>query len=331
MLELQEQTRQEREAFQAARAAAEAEQAAIRKELEAERDGAAAAAGQARAERRRLVELRKRCGGAGSGTGTRRKPTWRGVKRIFRLGRVAWNRRPRSWTACEELWSPSSSGSTARRSWPGGRREQGQELALAHQQWETCLNQERAERDRRDRELDARTAALAEAEQTWAGRERSVRLSLAELYRESAGLEARIRSQREKLTEEEAAVARLRGGARGGNDMPAPVVLPAAAAEPAPVAGEARAAYLERVAGRLADQRAHLLEQWQALLRVQEEWRRGREQALAEMEAAGRALHDREQRLLRRSGGSTPRRPNAVNGNNLSLRCVIRWKGGRRG
>ncbi len=185
-------------------------------------------------------------------------------------------------------------------------RDQGQELALAQQQWEACLNQDHAERTQRIRELDARAAALEEAEHVWAGRERSVRLSLTALHRESAGLETRIHSQREKLAEEETAVARRQ--AERGAELPALTFPPMPSAEAAPAAGDARTASLEEVADRLVDQRAHLLEQWQTLLRVQEEWRRDREQALSELETAGRSLQEREQRLVaqeRRLGAAT--------------------------
>ncbi len=297
MLELQEQTRQEREAFQTTRTAAEAEQAALRKELHDERAAAAAIAKQARVERQRLVELRKRLRRRWRRHWEQKEADLARREKEFsaREGRLRQEAakldRTRGALIAEQL-RLNGEAELARRQ----AREQGQELALAQQQWEACLNQERAERDRRDREFDARAAALAEAEHKWAGRERSVRLALTELYRESAGLEARIRSQREKLTEEETAIARLR--AERGTEIPAPILLPAAAAGPSPSDGDARAASLERMTDRLADQRAHLLEQWQALLRVQEEWRRGREQSLAEMEAAGRVLYEREQRLL---------------------------------
>ena len=106
---------------------------------------------------------------------------------------------------------------------------------------------------------------------TWSERERSARLMLADLHRESSTLEVRIGNLRQKLAEEQKAV----DGMQALRIAPEPVVsLPGIVVSPNPVVTEAdRTVFLQRVAGRLADQRAHLLEQWQTLLRVQEEWR----------------------------------------------------------
>ena len=184
-------------------------------------------------------------------------------------------------------------------------REQWEELALAQQQWEACLNEEHAERERRAHELDRRAAALDAAERDWTGRERLLRLTLADLHRESTGLETRIANQRRQLAQGEAAVAR-RLVERQAKETPAePAAPPADSAPQAAAAPEtpeesSRAIVLQRVAGGLADQRAHLLEQWQTLLRVQEEWRREREQALAGLETVARSLQEWEQWLQMR-------------------------------
>jgi hypothetical protein len=176
-------------------------------------------------------------------------------------------------------------------------REQWQELGMAQQQWEACLNQEQTERATRGRDLDARRIAVEEAERVWNERERSARLMLADLHRESVGLEARIGHLREKLVQQETAVEGLQT-LRGAPEVP--TALPSAAVAPPALSGLDRTELLQRIAGRLADQRGHLLEQWQTLLRVQDEWRSEREQAIVGLETAGRSLHEQEHRLLAR-------------------------------
>ena len=89
-------------------------------------------------------------------------------------------------------------------------REQWQELGLAQQQWEACLNQEHDRaRETRLAIWNASDGALEEAERMWSERERSARLMLADLHRESTGLEARIGNLREKLVQQETAVEGL--------------------------------------------------------------------------------------------------------------------------
>jgi pSer/pThr/pTyr-binding forkhead associated (FHA) protein len=301
LLELQEQTRQDRAALQAACAAAEHEQAALGKELQEARNDAAAEGKKARAERERLAQLHKRLQ-------LRSQRHWDGKEAVLA-------RREKELAAREAKLEHDAQGlQSARHAFTAERlrfngevelgkrqlREECQDLALAQQQWEACLNEEHAGRERRARELDARAAAVDEAEQAWAGRERSARLMLVDLHRESAGLEARIKNQREQLAQEEGKRGTGEEGKRGKREeettlpsAPLPV-RPSAPLRPSKEAEDQTAA-LGRVADSLADQRAHLLEQWRTLLRVQEEWRREREEALADLEAAGRSLQEREQ------------------------------------
>jgi chromosome segregation ATPase len=121
---------------------------------------------------------------------------------------------------------------------------------------------------------------------------------LADLHRESAGLENRIGNLREKLAQEETAVAGLQ--ALRETSEPTAVSPSVVVPQPSVMAGADRTAFLQRIAGRLADQRVHLLEQWQTLLRVQDEWRNEREQAMAELEAASRSLQEQEHGLAAR-------------------------------
>ncbi len=306
--EIHEQMRREREEFQLARAAAVEEQAALRKEAQEERDAAAAMSQQVQRRRSRLMELRRRL---------RRRE-----KRHRQESEAVLARREHQLATCENrnkqeaerLRQERESLTEARLRFNGemeldkGRlREQWEELALAQQQWEACLNEEHAERDRREHELYRRSAVLDAAEREWAGREASRRLTLADLHRETAGLEARIANQRENLSKQEgeATAARLlverQAKETPAETAPSPAdAAPSAAAAPEAPAESSRAIVLQRVAGGLADQRAHLLEQWQTLLRVQEEWRQERQQALAGMEAVARSLQEWEQWLQMR-------------------------------
>jgi hypothetical protein len=299
LLQLQEQTRQERETFQIARAAAVEEQASLAKELQAAREDAAAVGTRARVERQHLVELRKRMlvrarshwQGQGAALARREKEL---TAREDRLKRGAEKMARDHAAMVEDRLRLNGDLEVGKRQ----LREQWQELGVAQQQWETCLNLEHAERERRSRDLDARAVAVEEAERTWSKRERSARLMLADLHRESAGLEARIGHLREKLAQEETVGQRLQVPREAPEAQAAFPLL--AVVSPEIVSSDDKTVFLERVAGRLADQRAHLLEQWQTLLRVQSEWRAERDQALVELEAAGRSLHEQEHRLLAR-------------------------------
>lgn len=57
---------------------------------------------------------------------------------------------------------------------------------------------------------------------------------------------------------------------------------------------------LDRLAGELADQRLHLVEQYKRLAEIQEIWSLQREQAADELHAMAQTLHEQEQALLRR-------------------------------
>jgi chromosome segregation protein len=120
---------------------------------------------------------------------------------------------------------------------------------------------------------------------------------LADLHRESAGLESRIGNLREKLAQAETAGQGLQALREAPESH---VALPLIVVAPPIMTGADRTVFLQCVAGRLADQRAHLLEQWQTLLRIQDEWRGEREPAMVELEAAGQSLQEQEHRLLAR-------------------------------
>jgi hypothetical protein len=306
----QEQNRQEREALQAERAAAAQELAETRRRLGEALADAAAADKQARAERVRLVELRRRMR-------CRWRRHWRAHENELhrRAGEVV-SGQNRLQKEANALRREREALAEARKHFNGevelgkrALRAQWEELSLAQQQWEACLNREQDERNRRARSLEARSAAVAKAESSWAARERQARRAHDALLREIDGLEARARNQRRRL-EDEYQAAPPAGREGFAADVP-PVVAPPGLL-PAPVpepdgATAAQADALQRVADLLADQRLHLLEQWRGLLELQEAWRQEHEAALAHLEAAGRRLAERERGVaaLERAAQST--------------------------
>src|SRR5579884_1149030 len=78
-------------------------------------------------------------------------------------------------------------------------QDEWEQLGLAQQQWETCLNQEQAERSQRLRELDRRKEELAATEQKLSEQRRAAEQLHLQLRKEAEGLEARICNQRLKL------------------------------------------------------------------------------------------------------------------------------------
>jgi hypothetical protein len=277
LLDVQDQVRHDRDKLRAERERAREQEEALQAEWKLARADADAGREQADKERRRLVELRKRL-----------KRRWR---RHWQAQEAALARRERELAAGSGRSQKEAEAlEQARRRFNGeaelGRRQlqaDWEELTLAQQQWEAALNQEQVERERRAGEDRARAAALAAAEQALRGHEREWQERQAALAREVEGLENRVRNQRQRLYTP---------------PLPSPEGVPPAAAE-APPAVEVTLlpTALQRLADELADQRRHLLEQWQRLVEVQEHWQLGREELLAEIEAAGRRLAERERQL----------------------------------
>ena len=282
LLEVQEQVRHDRDRLRAERDVARSQEEALQAEWKRSRAGADASRAQADRERRRLVELRKRL-----------KRRWH---RHWDAQAEALARREQELAAGHARLRDDAAAldrdrvalEQARRRFNGeaelGRRRlqaEWEELSLAQQHWEATLNQERAERERRAGEDRDRAAALAAAEQSLRERERQWQLRQAALAREVEGLENRVRNQRQRLT----VSSHSPGLPPVPNDAP-----PILEVTPLPTP-------LRRLAGELADQRLHLLEQWQRLVEAQQHWRDEREGLLGEIEAAGRHLAERERRL----------------------------------
>ncbi|HTU88479.1 MAG TPA: hypothetical protein VMF69_00130, partial [Gemmataceae bacterium] len=183
-----------------------------------------------------------------------------------------------------------------------GRRQlqdEWQQLGLAQQQWESCLNQEQTERTRRLRALDRRTAEVAVTEQKLAEQRCAAEQLQLQLRKETEGLETRICNQRLKLLELE---KQLSEGQRAGSVSDGCLAVAyASGSSEAPRSPKPRQFdvphVLARLAGDLADQRRHLLEQWQCLLELHEIWGPERSAIVGQFESAARELVLIEQRL----------------------------------
>ncbi|HEY7331007.1 MAG TPA: hypothetical protein VH592_25445 [Gemmataceae bacterium] len=295
LLQLREQVRQDRAALKAETEAARRQNEEVRTALTREREAVQKELQQAGQERRRLIELRKRL-----------KKRWCSH---WQTHEIELERREQTLQAeradlqreAQKLQRERVQLTQAQLRFNGevelGRRQlqdEWQQLGLAQQQWEACLNQEQAERARRLRELDRRTQELSGVEQKLAEQRRAAEQIQLHLQKEAEGLETRICNQRLKLLD---------------CKKQEPVTLPS------PLGGEGRGEkascspalrdpdvprVLARLAGDLADQRRHLLEQWQCLLELHEMWGPEHAAIVAQFETAARELVLVEERLTER-------------------------------
>jgi pSer/pThr/pTyr-binding forkhead associated (FHA) protein len=296
LLEMQEQTRQDRAALKAEQEAARQQQQQVEDHLACVRQDIAQTQEQALKERRRFVELRKRL-----------KRRWR---KHWQVHEADLKRRQQQLAAGHvqldreraDLERERARLMQDRLRFNGevelGRRqlrEEWQQLGLAQQEWEATLNEEQGNRSRRLAELEQRAADVSAAEKALAEQKRLAEQTQLKLTREAEGLEVRIRHQRARLVDQEQQLARL-GRTLQPVEPEAPSSpqavrpAPARAEEPAPVA-------LAHLAGTLADQRQHLVEQWEQVLALHEAWQQERSAVLGELEAAGQQLAQRELRI----------------------------------
>jgi hypothetical protein len=305
--EMQEQVRQERAAFATECEATRKAHEEYRGRLQQEQETLAQARERADKERRRFIELRKRLK-------RRWRRHWDAQERLVAAREselsAGWHRLQHE---AESVQRDRAALVQAQLRFNGeaelGRRQlqdEWQQLGLAQHQWEAVLNQEQANRERQRQELEARAITVAAAERTMAEQQRRLEQRRVHLTLELQGLDVRTRNQRQKLFEQEQRLARLDlllptpGEAPAEDTEESP--LPATALVPAAIPirpVEVPAAWV-RLAGNLADQRQHLLEQWQNFLDVEEAWQLGKDTALAAVEATLRSLEQREDRLSSR-------------------------------
>jgi pSer/pThr/pTyr-binding forkhead associated (FHA) protein len=312
--EMQEQARQELAAFQADRTAEQKRLADEQANLGRALDEADTARKQLQAERNRVLELRKRM--------TRRwRRHWSAKQaEIQKLAQQLDDQQQGIQIEVEQFQRERAGHIEQRLRFNGemevGRRqlqEERQELALAQQKWEECLNDEHQAQARRLRDLDERIAALAQGEKALAEQQQHWQQLQCALELDVQGLENRLVNQRLKLQEQERQVAQLQATQNGfaktrSVSVPASSVTDSPGRAPADssvafvtVESASWPAELKYLAGMVADQRAHLLEQWERLLHVQEAWDKERESLLAGTDEAARHLSEREKQLDERA------------------------------
>jgi colicin import membrane protein len=179
------------------------------------------------------------------------------------------------------------------------------QLSLAQEEWEASLKNEKSDYEQRAEELAERERQMTRREQELAADKRNWEQIKAAREKEAEGLEARIRNQRFKLQELEKAQARAEAAnqTRQLENLPAQTSYLSSAPSDALSFTEDRTdapVALKRLAGCLADQRVHLLEQWRNVLTLQDQWQQQRETVLTELEDSGVRLIERERLLSER-------------------------------
>src|SRR5579884_1751452 len=283
LLELREQVKEERTALKE-------ERTALRQQEERARNEALQEKQLAQKERRRFVELRKRLK-------RRWERHWQQKEADLQQQRESLAAERQQLEAESDLLRREREELQRRQLRFNGEvelgrrqlREEWEDLQLSQQRWEETLNQEQAERTRRERALAATARALAEEQHSWQQRRTT-------LLRDVEGLEARLRNQRQRLMEQEQRLAQVEAALQARPEEPALglVLAPTPNSETA-VEPARTPAFLGRLAGELTDQRRHLLEQWQRLLRVEGQWQQERNVVIAELERSAQQVELREQ------------------------------------
>jgi pSer/pThr/pTyr-binding forkhead associated (FHA) protein len=176
------------------------------------------------------------------------------------------------------------------------------ELRASRQRWRRRRGRERAALRLRLHEVALAEHKMGQARAVIVQERTAWEQEQHRLGQELHGLNNRITNQRQKLQEQQQELARLEAllGERRLQLSPAaePPRPPVAAPETSTVAPQH--ANLERLTGELADQRLHLVEQWQQLVRVQAAWQEQRDRAAVELESLAQTLLQREQELGQR-------------------------------
>ena len=185
-----------------------------------------------------------------------------------------------------------------------------EEFRQTQRQWEERRTHQQRKMQENASGLEDRVASLAEAEQDLAAQQARWGKRRLKLEKEVEGLENRINNYRRRLGALRGSGAREAGATEREEQQPSvaglPIASDAAPADAGPLASspgvdgdyERRLAALDAVAGELADQRLHLVEECERFLRAQQSWRRDHEAAAAELETLTRNLERREQGIL---------------------------------
>jgi hypothetical protein len=309
LVTLQDQVRDARAALRSERAEFEQQAKEMMQRLESARKEAAAAQQQAQVERKRFQELR-------CGLKRRWHRHWAAERAVMhRREQEVLDERRRLERAIEQVLVEKAAFTQTRLRFNGevelGRRQ----LQAGRDQLAADQTAWRERRAREKAELRSHVQALSQREMLLAGIERELlddkqrwEGSLLHLTKEVGGLENRIRNQRRRMLEQREDTNRL---------GTSPVVLQAVLPPPSEPASEASSVSparpcptdvaevdrLEELAGDVADQRLHLVEQYERLVWIETGWRQARTVLLAELESTSIQLDQREQAVSARERG----------------------------
>ena len=290
LLALQDQITEARSALRAKRAAHATLAEQQQRELAAAREQAAESLRAAKAERQRLVDLRRR---------------------LIQRGRRHWQARRKAADARDAELRQHADRLAADRAAIVARIEQfNSEFELdkrrLHEAWSQFERERREWQDRRNiesgaaaarvRALALRSKAVAASERKLAADRAASAGELADRRRELDQLETRIGNARLRLLEQQS--VDTRHFIRDTRPEDPGAAAPVSALVPMHLDGDAahrrRTEYLARVADELADQRLHLTEQVERLLRTQQAWHADRMAALHDLELIGSRFEGRE-------------------------------------
>jgi chromosome segregation ATPase len=186
-----------------------------------------------------------------------------------------------------------------------------EEFRQTQRQWEESRTQQHRKMQEQSSGLEDRAATLAEAEQDLAVQQTRWNKRRLKLEKEVEGLDNRINNYRRRLgalqvssgpeaaasdhEDQQTAVAEARPPS---DTAPADAVPPIQGGPSVDGEYERRLAVLDALAGELADQRLHLVEECERFLRAQQSWRHDHDAAAAELETLARNLECREQGIL---------------------------------
>jgi hypothetical protein len=295
LLDLQDQITEARAALRQKRAdhAALAEQQ--NQELSAAREQAAELQRSAKAERQRLADLRRRMIARGKRHWQARRKETEVREAAVRESVVELAAERARIVAHVEQFNTQAELDKRRLkdAWDYFDRER--------QTWQARRDAEATAAAAQVRDLVRRSKAVAASERKSAGDRAAAARELADRRRELEHLDTRIGNARLRLLEQQSAVVAT------PPEMPANQVLAAQISALVPAttdreqALQRRAEALTRVAEDLADQRLHLVEQFERMLYTQRAWHVDRNAALHDLEVIGSRFEARELDLDRRS------------------------------
>ncbi len=171
-------------------------------------------------------------------------------------------------------------------------------LRTEQARWHEQQRREAAALSEQRVQLEDRAAEVARQERWYQEQLREAEEKRARLTREITGLENRVRHLREHMGDLMQAHSVEWSAGSAGSSAPLATRVPETLLG-ATFEGKDLTA-LESLAGALADQRLHLVEQWETLLRAQQAWHEQQIALVPELEQAAQQLQERETRVRQR-------------------------------